>query len=240
MKKLLLILTGMLLLTGCVPVDSLNPLYTDKDIVFDESLLGTWVGPDSGKEGSLEFSTLIENGKQAYVLTMTDKDSDDGRCKSVSVYHAHLVNLNGRRFLDVVPEVVDARVESYPLQVKSGKDGTTIEPALLRLGEAAYLEFSSGAPDAGGKISAHLRRAHWILKVARKDKTLQLDWADDDVFRKAVQAGTVKLPSMLLGEGKNTDVVITASTQELQKFVVDHADDRTIFNGKTGELHLKE
>ena len=60
------------------------------------------------------------------------------------------------------------------------------------------------------------------MKVgARKDKNLQLDWADDDEFRKAVQAGTVKLPSVLLGEGKNKDVVITASTQELRKFVAE-------------------
>ncbi len=59
-------------------------------------------------------------------------------------------------------------------------------------------------------------------------------------FRKAVQAGTVKLPSMLLGEGKNKDVVITASTQELQKFMAEHADDKTFFNSKTEELHRKE
>jgi DUF971 family protein len=78
------------------------------------------------------------------------------------------------------------------------------------------------------------------MKVVRKDKTLQLDWADDEAFRKAVQAGTVKLPSMVLGEGKNQDVVITATTQELQRFVVEHADDKTFFNGRTEELHLKE
>ena len=73
-----------------------------------------------------------------------------------------------------------------------------------------------------------------------KPKTLQLDWADDEEFRRAVQAGTVKLPSTLLGEGKNKDVVITATTQELQKFIADHADDKTFFNRKTEELHLKE
>ncbi|HEY2170630.1 MAG TPA: hypothetical protein VGJ30_13450 [Candidatus Angelobacter sp.] len=41
MKKFLLLLAGLLWLTGCVPVDSLNPLYTDKDLAFDESLLGS-------------------------------------------------------------------------------------------------------------------------------------------------------------------------------------------------------
>ena len=239
MKKLLVLFAGLLLLTGCVPVDSLNPLSTDKNIVFDESLLGTWVGPDNGKEGELEFSTLVENGKQAYVLTMTDKNSDDGRCRSVSVYHAHLVTLSGHRFLDLVPEVIDARAESYALQIRSGKNGSAIEPRLLRLSSAAYLEFDDKS-QADGKVQARLRRAHWFLRVNHDDKKLQLNWADDDVFRKAVQAGTVKLPSMLLGEGKNTDVVITASTQELQRFLVEHADDEMFFNRKADPLHRKE
>jgi len=78
------------------------------------------------------------------------------------------------------------------------------------------------------------------MNVAQKDKKLQLNWADDDDFRRAVQVGAIKLPSVLLGEGKNKDVVITASTQELQKFVAEHADDKTFFNSKTEELHRKE
>ncbi|MBK6364443.1 MAG: hypothetical protein IPF52_13480 [Saprospiraceae bacterium] len=33
------------ILTGCIP--SLNPLYTDKDLVFTSQLLGTWTGAKS-------------------------------------------------------------------------------------------------------------------------------------------------------------------------------------------------
>jgi hypothetical protein len=237
MKKLLLVLAGLLLLTGCVPVDSLNPLYTDKDLAFDESLLGSWVGPDKGEEGGLEILARQQDGKKGYLLVMTDKSKDLNVFKK-TVYHAQLVKLNEHLFLDVVQESFEPQSTTYLLEVKSGKSGATIEPALVKLGEAAYLEFQNGAPD--GKVGAHLRRAHWILKAVRKEKTLQLDWIDDEVFRKAVQAGTVKLPNMLLGEGKNKDVVITASTQELQKFMAEHADDKTFFNGKTAELHLKD
>lgn len=75
MKKFLLSLAGLLLLTGCVPVDSLNPLYTDKDISFDESLLGSWVGPDNGEDGVLEFIARDEDGKKSYSLAEKDKDS---------------------------------------------------------------------------------------------------------------------------------------------------------------------
>jgi hypothetical protein len=237
MKKFLPLLAGLLLLTGCVPVDSLNPLYTDKDLAFDESLLGSWVGPDNGDDGVLQFIARDEDGKKSYSLVMTEKDKDSNGYKR-TVYHAHLVKLNEHMFLDVVPETFDSRPNSYSLRVKYGKSGGTIEPALLKLGEAAYLEFQNGAPD--GKVAAHLRRAHWIMNIARKDNKLQLNWVDDDYFRKAVQAGTVKLPSVILGEGKNKDVVITASTQELQKFVAEHADDKTFFNSKTEELHRKE
>ncbi len=31
------------LLGSCVPVMSLHPLFNEKDVVFDEKLLGTWV-----------------------------------------------------------------------------------------------------------------------------------------------------------------------------------------------------
>jgi hypothetical protein len=237
MKKFLLLLAGLLLLTGCVPVDSLNPLYTDKDLAFDESLLGSWVGADKGEEGGLEILAREKDGKKSYLLVMTDKDKDLNVFKK-TVYHAWLVKLDEHLFLDVVQQSFEPQSATYFLQVKSGKSGPTIQPALGKIGEAAYLEFQNAAPD--GKVGARVRRAHWIMKVAKKEKTLQLDWADDEAFGKAVQAGTVKLPSTLLGEGKNKDVVITASTQELQKFVVEHAEDKTFFNRKTEELQRKE
>ena len=236
-KRYLVLLALVALMTGCVPLDSLNPLYADKDVVFDQSLLGLWVGPNNGEDGGLEFSPLDEDGAKGYVMTMFDKakGSPDG---DKLVFHAHLVNLGGRRFLDVVPEQWDPRSESYSLQIKSGQGGTSIEPRLLRLGSSSYLEFDEGP--AGGKIQANLRRGHWIVKVSRIEKNLRLDWVDDDDFKRAVQAGTLHLPATLLGEGKNQDIVVTASTKELQKFVLEHADDQTFFSMKTDELQLKE
>ncbi|MHC4171297.1 MAG: hypothetical protein ACYSWQ_30560 [Planctomycetota bacterium] len=40
-KLLFYMLAG--LLGGCVPVMSLNPLYTKDSLVYDDKLLGTWV-----------------------------------------------------------------------------------------------------------------------------------------------------------------------------------------------------
>jgi hypothetical protein len=43
-----------------------------------------------------------------------------------------------------------------------------------------------------------------------------------------------------LGEGKDKDVVITASTAELQNFVSEHADDGIFFTTPGNPLHRKE
>lgn len=71
---------------GCVP--SWNPLYTDKDLVFDAKLVGTWSEDDE----PWEFEKI---GDKRYRLTHTDKD------KQVGKFDAHLVKLGKYRFLDL-------------------------------------------------------------------------------------------------------------------------------------------
>ena len=47
-KAAMWLLLGFLLLpVGCVP--SLHPLYTDQDVIFDQSVLGVWA-EDGSKE----------------------------------------------------------------------------------------------------------------------------------------------------------------------------------------------
>ena len=72
-KRHLVLLALVACLTGCVPVASLNPLYTDKDVVFDESLLGEWVGADANEKGGMKF---IKEGNDAYVVVSSDTDAN--------------------------------------------------------------------------------------------------------------------------------------------------------------------
>ena len=237
-KSYLAVLALVACLSGCVPVDSLNPIYTDKDIVFDESLLGYWVGPKNGTDGGLDISALDGNGKKAYRLTMFDQARESGGNREQ--YHAYLVNLGGRQFLDVVPEGWNAHSGAYALQIKLGKSGTSVEPRLLRLGASSYLEFSEGVAGDAENVQANLRPAHWVIRLTRKENGLMLDWMDAELFTRAAQAGKVRLANVMLQEGNNATAVVTASTADLQKFVVEHADDATIFNNSTDELHRKK
>jgi hypothetical protein len=228
------LLLTILFFVGCVPVDSLNPLYTDKDIIFDAALLGVWVGPDANDNGDLKFD---KEGANAYQIIMTDNGG--GEIKR-TFYSGHLLAIGDHRFLDIVPQNWEARRDSYVLHLDPAKSGTRVEPRLLKLGEAAYMEFSGDKADSKGTtLNAQLRTAHWFFKVWTDGKKLRLDFIDDDKFRKAIEQGKVHLGNALLGDAKNKDVVITADTKELQKFVIDHADDEVLFTERMTELQRK-
>ncbi len=84
------------LLGGCVPVMSLHPLYTEKDVIFEEKLLGKWVDDPNEPETKWEFSR-VEESTSAYGLVFSDEEGKKGS------FVAHLIRLQNRLFLDVYP-----------------------------------------------------------------------------------------------------------------------------------------
>jgi len=81
---------------GCVPVLSLHPLYTEKDVVLDKKLYGTWTDDPNDPETTWEFKS-IDDPKNAYKLIFTDEDGKKGS------FVAHLVKLQDKLFLDIFP-----------------------------------------------------------------------------------------------------------------------------------------
>jgi hypothetical protein len=92
-KKLLFYMLAVLL-GGCVPVLSLHSLYTEKEVTFDEKLLGTWV--QDNNESTWEFKRADEPNN-AYKLIFSDKEDQKGS------FVAHLVKLKNKLFLDLYP-----------------------------------------------------------------------------------------------------------------------------------------
>jgi hypothetical protein len=86
-----------LLLSGCVP--SVNPFYTNKDVVFDERLLGEWQAKESSEEQ--QFWKFEKGDDKGYKLTVTDKDGKQGE------FNTHLFKLKQEHFLDMTPANCD-------------------------------------------------------------------------------------------------------------------------------------
>src|SRR5215467_6825578 len=163
--KLLLALPLAMILAGCAPVDSLHPLYTDKDVIFDEALLGQW-GPQG--EG-VNFAKLGDNG---YRIVMSGKDEDTGQTVTF-IFEAHLVSLQGQRFLDVVCKQADAGSEAQALpevHVRRTADGVKIEPRLVSAG-GSYLELVPGETSVDqDRFSIRLWQPHQFYKVLMEDE----------------------------------------------------------------------
>lgn len=96
-KKLVFYLLSVLL-GGCIP--SLHPLYTDKELVFEHRLLGTWSQNDQRwefKEGQKEKS---------YDLTFDDK-GEKGK------FTARLVKIDKMLFLDLFPKEPEIEANDF-------------------------------------------------------------------------------------------------------------------------------
>ncbi|PKK82010.1 MAG: hypothetical protein CVT49_15890 [candidate division Zixibacteria bacterium HGW-Zixibacteria-1] len=79
-----------LIMCGCLTV-SLNPFYENKDLVFEQSLLGTWAEKDGDTHVVFEMA-----GEKAYIMTNIEYEQE-------SRFEAHLFRSGGELFLDLYP-----------------------------------------------------------------------------------------------------------------------------------------
>ena len=93
-SKLVLLTVG-LILSGCV--GTLHPLYTEKDLVFENSLLGRWADPDDDESWVFKKSEKTN----AYDVIYNE---DGGKAGN---FLGHLLKLEETLFLDLLPEEPD-------------------------------------------------------------------------------------------------------------------------------------
>ena len=97
--KILVAFGIALFMASCVP--SLHPLFTNKDLVFESALVGTWVDEDGKNTWAFQKS-----GDNAYELVYTENETP-------AKFKAHLVRLEKFLFLDIVPEEPDTKNDFY-------------------------------------------------------------------------------------------------------------------------------
>jgi hypothetical protein len=91
-RNLFAIAAVAILLAACIP--SVNPFYTDKDVVLDPHLVGEW--QEKGKTNEPEVWKFEQSTNKTYQLTVM-KGGTTGE------FDAHLFKLKGEQFLDLIP-----------------------------------------------------------------------------------------------------------------------------------------
>lgn len=170
--KTIFVVSAVLFLAGCI-VPSLHPLFTDKEIVFEPELIGSWEQNDTEKPAIWIFDKLGEN---YYQLTINDGESSDK-------FVVHLVQLENFFFLDFYPKDL---------------------------------------PNAGFVIPVHIFYKIWFEENSFRIAILNKDWFEDMIKKGEIDIAYERL--------EGDEIIFTASTKELQEFVLEYAEEGTAFS----------
>ena len=86
-----------ILMGGCIPIMSINPFYTDSDVVFEQKLVGTWVDDINEPKSTWQFAHADDPNDNSYIMTFFDQEGEKG------IFTAHLFKLKDKIFLDIYP-----------------------------------------------------------------------------------------------------------------------------------------
>jgi hypothetical protein len=198
MKKhiLIMILLLPLLITGCL-VKSLHPFFTEKDIVFDKSLIGNWIDPDSSSWEIRQYMKVTglfkpEKPDPTYLITFKDK-------KGTGIFHGRLFRLENQLYIDFYPEEIDMENELMGFHMVPSHSLAKIE--LL-----------------SGKIIIRWYNEEWLLNLFKQNR---------------IRIAHERIP---YENGSYNDrdfqVVLTAPTEDLQKFIKKYGNDPKAFSNE--------
>lgn len=214
----------VLVLMGCVPIDALNPFYTDNNVIFDPALLGKWQGNEPN-----EFYRFDRGENNAYQFVYVK--TKESEIQQEAVFEAHLINLGGEKYLDMVCREIKGSPQQAVFQMDSSRKGARFTPTLERVGTGMYLEILGPTPGKGTmqELQVKFRPAHWILKVEQHEKSMTLYFLDDEWIRKGIEKKTIRAGRVKARDENQMSWVLTGSTADLQQLVVHTADEPGAF-----------
>lgn len=164
---------------GCFTL-SVEPLHSPDTLVQDPGLWGVWGNPDDPQGETWQFS---DRGSGAMRLVVRQEDSLRIRPDQDGLLEAHLLELNGNRYLDLFPEEPEAGNEIFLAHVVPAHSLWKIE----REGDVLTLyALDSGALEQAiedGRIPiGHIERDDMLVLTATTAELQDLVTRFDDLL----------------------------------------------------------
>ncbi|HEX6849722.1 MAG TPA: hypothetical protein VF144_22195 [Chitinophagaceae bacterium] len=214
MKKIIFpVFILMVIMPSCVT--SLRPLTTYNTAIIDDRIIGTW-NSDEQEYTVQKFSESAIYKQLIKELPDTRKAKDQIRTKK---------------------EMQDSILysKSYLIKYKKNKLEYFLFGNLIKLNGQLFMNFTSvdiQPLDSNDDISdAYIDciNTHSIARVQfANSKNIRLDFIDGDFLYRQVKAGRIKIKNET--DEMYDTFVITASTNDLQQFILKYGNDDRFFN----------
>lgn len=229
-----IVIIAAVLLAGCsgVKVKSLQPFYTDETLVQNHSLEGDW---------------LIDTNDTTSIMRITKIAYNRDSTHKVAAYKVQMINIS-RKYSATTPKKgskLKYHNGHYFIYTKSKKISKEEKPEsylthlfLLKNG-SYYLDITlfNDAYDHDFTIPVHN-----VAKLSIFKNTMIYYGTSDDFFGKSLREKMVKIPMQDIGTLSSSnqytkDVVVTASSSKLQKFVLKY--DKQLFDSSSFQFPLR-
>jgi len=189
-KKLLFCFILLIVVNSCIP--SLHPLYTKKDLILDNTIVGTWISDESSKDISVwnikKYKYIEQPGPFGGKHKFSDKlyRLEHIQYSDTIGFDLFLIKLDNNFYFDFYPE--DYESENYMRNI-------------------------------------HLFPVHTFAKVEIEKNSIKINQFSISFLEELIKQNRIKISHEKSGQ----NIILTASTEELQKFVVKYADDEDAF-----------
>jgi hypothetical protein len=202
-KKILFYLLAGIL-GGCVPVMSLHPLFTEEKLVFEKELLGKWLDDPNSPKSIWEFKRIEDT---------TQKEGELNPPKKPKMAYKLILmnkedNTKGSFFAHLVKLENRLFMDVYPSRIPCAEPDPN-EDWLLN--------------------TFFLIPGHSFVIIDSIEPQLKMRWTNQDEMEKLLKEEPNAIKHELVEDG----IILTASTEQLQQFVLKYADDERVFSEET-------
>jgi len=239
---------------SCV-VSSLHPLYTDSDRVHLDELDGVWMEEDKTR---YEITTIVDStGLEAKKDKTNPKgmskeeaffNGSGGKKKKASIEEENAF-FEGKSKKRNYSEADKNKIENfffnpqlrkhYQIKIFSEKDTSIFDGKLSKLDGNYFLDIIPNKKCLENKLeesymSALIARTHGFFKLDIKDDELMINGIEYDDFEELLKKKRIRIEYV----ERDDNIIITAKTPDIQKFLIKFADDK-MFNDPKEALILK-
>jgi len=228
MKKVYAIAAVVLLLGLSSCLSTVQPIFTEKDLVFDPRLLGKWGYVAKGQTDSITPETVQKLGKQ-HTATVRDVSMTRG-VTDVKVAYKGYIEITKATAQDVTNEPALQKLLGKIYLIRNTDEnevtGSLYYGFLVKLGQKYYMDYypaeTASMQQYNDFYKSHYVKMHTCYSIRfLNDFGFELKQFDEKFMRELVENKKIRIRHELRDDGT---FVVTASTEELQQYIMKYSD----------------